>query len=140
MTHFTKDESKHMLFRMHKQTDSTKIQDVIDFAKGYFEMNDKRVKFTFEEFMGYDGNGSEDGKMFDLFVITKNKSIVDLAHGVTWSYVTAKEGISSVKYVRAMAKNAGVDLSKKWDNTIINFALNYVGANIEDAVISGLNA
>ena len=141
MTHFTKDESKHMLFRMHKQTDSTKIQDVIDFIHGYLDLNNRKgYKLSFEEFKIDEDLAQPEGKMFDLFITTKTQALADVAHAAAWSYVTAKEGITSVEYVRAMAKNAGTDLSKKWDNTIINFALNYMGTNIEDAVLSGLNA
>jgi len=43
-----------------------------------------------------------------------------------------------VTYVRECARNAGSDLSGKTDDEIIRFALSYLGANIEDAVISGL--
>ena len=132
--------TKHMLFRMHKQNDSAKIQDVIDFTDGYLDLNNKKgYKLSFEEFKVDEDFAQPEGKMFDLFITTKTQALADLAHAAAWSYVTAKSGIDSVDYVRTVAKNVGTDLSKHWDNSIVNFALNYLGANIEDAKLSGLD-
>jgi hypothetical protein len=81
---------KVMLFRLHRQNDEKYVKEIIEFVKGYFEMQGKRVKLSFEEFKGFDGLGSAGGKMFDLFIETSDQSEVDVAHACAWSYVTAK--------------------------------------------------
>ena len=43
-----------------------------------------------------------------------------------------------VGYVRSAAKEDDIDLSNKTDEEIENFALAFLGANIEDAILAGL--
>jgi hypothetical protein len=43
-----------------------------------------------------------------------------------------------VDYVLTVAQNAGIDLSSKTNEEITLFALSYLGVNIEDAKLSGL--
>jgi len=52
-------------------------------------------------------------------------------------YLDIDDKKNMLNYVRTVAKNADVYLNKS-DNDLILFALAYMGANIEDAKLSGL--
>jgi len=50
-----------------------------------------------------------------------------------------KDSVSGmVFYARKCARDAGTFLAEKTDEGIIKFALSYLGANIDDAIESGL--
>ena len=67
-----------------------------------------------------------------------NDEIKHSLTGETHSYwLNVDDKKSMLNYVRTMAKNADIHLNKS-DNDLILFALAYMGANIEDANLSGL--
>jgi hypothetical protein len=62
----------------------------------------------------------------------------DVPNGIHDYWLTVDDKKSMLAYVRTMAKNANGYLDDKTDEEIILFGLSYLGANIQDARLSGL--
>ncbi len=86
---------EHMLFRIHKQADDKYTRDIVLFIKGYFYMNNEKCKVAFSEFMGYDGQGSPNGKMYDVVIHTSDENKAKIAHAAGWSYIAGQDVFKS---------------------------------------------
>lgn len=81
--------TKRRLFRMHNQKNTLEAIKVIQFIKDYFNMFDKRVKLSFEEYKGWSNLPKE--KVYDIMIDTFDDSVEKIAHACGWTYVTLKD-------------------------------------------------
>lgn len=84
---------KKILFRMHNQDDDSKVKEVIEFTKGYFDLHDEKVKLSYSEFKLSPKFAQPEGKMFDLFIHTSDENKARIAHAAAWTWVTCKQGV-----------------------------------------------
>jgi hypothetical protein len=73
---------------MHSQKNQIEVMKVIEFIKDYFEMFNKRVKLSFEEYKGWQNLPKE--KIYDIVIDTADDETEKIAHACGWTYVTTK--------------------------------------------------